>query len=74
MSHRNSVEELRNEKEQEKLALLIMNNGNNHSNGNSNNHMNNSKNGGILSKHLDSGSLIVIEKPQRSVVIDKDLF
>ena len=60
MSHRNSVEELRNEKEQEKLALLIMN-GNSNGNG-TNNYNNSNKNGGILSKH-HSGSLIVMEKP-----------
>ena len=69
MSHRNSVEELRNEKEQEKLALLIMN-GNSNGNG-TNNYNNSNKNGGILSKH-HSGSLIVMEKPQRSVVIDDE--
>ena len=67
MSHRNSVEELRNEKEQEKLALLIMNgsNGKNH---------HNSKNGGILSKHHSDRSLtqVMENKPQRSVVIDDE--
>ena len=69
MSHRNSVEELRNEKEQEKLALLIMNGG---SNGKSNHH--NSKNGGILSKHHSDRSLtqVMENKPQRSVVIDDE--
>ena len=60
-SHRNSVDDLRNEKEQEKLALLIMN-------GNGAKH---TKNGGILSKH--GGSLTLnLEKPQRSVVIDDE--
>ena len=63
-SHRNSsFDDLRNEKEHDKLALLIMN-----GNGNGKHHV--GKNGGILSKH--GGSLTLVDKPQRSVVIDDE--
>ena len=56
-SHRGSGDDLRNQEEAEKLALLMMNGGNGKQ-----------KNGGILTKAGGSN----IDKPQRSVVIDDE--
>lgn len=57
-SHRGSGEDLRNQEEAEKLALLMMNGGNGKQ-----------KNGGILTK---AGTGTNMERPQRSVVIDDE--